>query len=237
MKFAIDNRLSPKMVDSATSKIKLQDSAVANVKSALMQGIKQTGQGGEKFIAANKQFADDSGEIFQKSVGKNMLGLLQKPLGQGESGAKLARAIESETALVRNSGGFGREGLEEQLTPENLRKVNQVISQLDVDETVKGLASEGIGSKAVKEITGETLSLPNLMNASVALANGAFRRIFGMSKESTLKNLSEMMQDPILSAKYMQMATKKEQNAIKVINKLMKYTPAVTSASSGVEQQ
>lgn len=236
VKFAIDNRFAPTMADSATAKVKVKDSTVANVKNALMRGVKQTGPGGERFIQANQEFANKSSEIFQKKVGQNMLGLLQKPLGETESGAKLARAVEAETALVKKSGGFGRSGLDEQLTPSNLAKVNKVIAQLDVDETVKELSSVGVGSKAVKELTGETLSLPNLMNASVALANGAFRRIFGMSKESTMKNLAEMMQDPAMAAKYMQLATKKEQNAIKVINKLMTYTPLVTAASSGTEQ-
>ena len=236
MKFAIDNRLAPSMSGSASAAVKIKDSAAANVKSALMQGVKQTGIGGEKFIKANERFAEQSDEIFQKKVGQNMLALLQKPLGEAESGAKLARAIEAETALVKKSGGLGRSGLDEKLTPENAARVNKVISQLDVDETVRELSSVGVSGKAVKELTGETLSLPNLMNASVALANGAFRRIFGMSKEGTMKNLAEMMQDPAMAAKYMQLATKKEQTAIKVINKLMTYTPVVAASSSGTEQ-
>ena len=232
MKAAIDDRFA-NPTNTSTALSKIDDRSLTKLKNAFVGASEQAAPG---WGTARGEFAEQSNEIFQKKVGQNMLGLLQKPVGEAETGAKLARAVEAETALVKKSGGFGREGLDEQLTPSNLSKVNNVIAQLDVDETVKELSSVGVGSKAVKELTGETLSLPNLMNASVALANGAFRRIFGMSKESTMKNLAEMMQDPAMAAKYMQLATKKEQNAIKVINKLMTYTPAVTAASSGTEQ-
>ena len=233
MKFAIDNRLAPSMVDSATSKIKLQDSAVSNVKSALMQGIKQTGQGGEKFIAANKQFADDSGEIFQKSVGKTMLTKLQNPLGDKESAAKLARSIESETALVRESGGFARAGLDSQLTLENAAKVGKVISQLDADTSLTELASRGASSEKLQGLVGGGIHLPNLMNQGVAITNGLVRKVFGMGQIRTLQELAETMQNPTLMAKMMEKANAKEKNALKFMESSMKYYSPYASAYVG----
>jgi hypothetical protein len=233
MKFAIDNRLAPSMADSATSKIKLQDSAVSNVKSALMQGIKQTGQGGEKFIAANKQFADDSGEIFQKSVGKTMLTKLQNPLGDKESAAKLARSIESETALVRESGGFARAGLDSQLTPENAAKVGKVISQLDADTSLTELASRGASSEKLQGLVGGGIHLPNLMNQGVAITNGLVRKVFGMGQIRTLQELAETMQNPTLMAKMMEKANAKEKNALKFMENSMKYYSPYSSAYVG----
>ena len=233
MKFSIDNRLAPSMVDSAASKIKLQDSAVANVKSALMQGIKQTGQGGEKFIAANKQFADESSDIFQKAVGKNMLSKLQNPLGDKESGAKLARAIESETALVKQSGGFGRSGLDEQLTPANAAKVGKVISQLDADTSLKELASVGATSEKLHGLVGGGIQLPNLMNQGVSITNGIIRKVFGKGQIRTLQELAEVMQDPKMMAQMMEKATAKEKNALKFMENSMKYYSPYASAYVG----
>lgn len=233
MKFSIDNRMSPTMVDSATAKIKMQDSAAANVKNALTQGIKQTGRGGEKFIAANKQFADESGEIFQKTVGQNMLTKLQQPLGDKESGAKLARAIESETALVKQSGGFGRGGLDEQLTPSNAAKVGKVISQLDADSSLMELASKGATSEKLQPLVGSGIHLPNLMNQGVAITNGILNKVFGKGQINTLKELAEVMQDPNMMAQMMEKANAKEKNALKFMENAMKYYSPYASAYVG----
>lgn len=223
VKFAIDNRLAPSMTDSASAKVKIADKAVANVKNALMQGVRQTGEGGAQFIKANEQFGQRSGEIFQQKVGKNMLELLQKPLGEGETGAKLARAIEAETGLVRKSGGFMREGLEEQLTPENVAKVGKVINQLDVDTSLDELARRGMGSAKIKDAVGKTIELPNLMNQAVAVTNSMIRRVFGAGQIRTLKELAVTMQDPQMMARMMEDASVKEKNALKFMENSMRY--------------
>lgn len=233
MKFSIDNRLKPAMADSATSKLKLEDSTVTNIKSALMQGVKQTGFGGEKMIAANKQFADQSNEIFQRQVGKNMLGLLKPPLGEGETGAKLARAVEAETSLVKKAGGFGREGLEEQLTPGNMAKVRNVIAQLDVDTSLEQLAKKGATSTVLKDATGEVLQLPNTMNQAITVSNGVIRRVFQAGQVRTLRELASVMQDPALAAKLMENATTKEKNALKFMENAMKYYSPYAASQAG----
>lgn len=233
VKFVIDNRLAPTMSGSATASVKMKDSAVSNIKSALLQGIRQTGKGGELFQEANRKFAEQSGEIFQKRVGQNMLGLLQKPLGEGETGAKLARAVEAETALVKKSGGFGRAGLDEQLTPENSAKVAKVISQLDVDTSLDELARQGAGSAKLQKVVGESIQLPNLMNQAAAITNGVIRRVFGAGQIKTLRELAEVMQDPSLTAKLMEKASTKEKNAVDFMRKTMQYYAPYAAAKAG----
>ena len=233
VKFAIDNRLAPQMADSASAKVKIADAAVANVKSALMQGVRQTGGGGVKFMEANKQFGEQSSDIFQKQVGQNMIGLLKKPLGGGETGSKLARAVEAETALVRNAGGFGREGLEEQLKPENMAKVRNVIAQLDVNTRIDKLAKDGSQSIVLKDATGEVLQLPNTMNQAITVSNGLIRRVFQAGQVKTLSELASVMQDPALAAKLMEKATAKEKNALKFMENAMKYYSPYAAAQAG----
>ena len=229
MKAAIDDRFAnPTNADTALSKI--DDRSLTKLKNAFVGASEQAAPG---WSAARQQFADQSGEIFQKKVGQNMLGLLQKPLGDGESGAKLARAIEAETSLVKKSGGFGRSGLDEQLTPENAAKVGKVISQLDVDTTLTELARKGANSSRLQGVVGEAVQLPNLMNQSAAIANGLIRRVFGAGQVRTLRELSEVMQDPALTAKLMERASVKEKNAIEFMRKTMQYYSPYVAAQAG----
>lgn len=229
MKAAIDDRFAnPTNADTALSKI--DDRSLTNLKNAFVGASEQAAPG---WSAARNEFADQSNEIFQKKVGQNMLGLLQKPLGEGESGAKLARAVEAETSLVKKSGGFGREGLDEQLTPENLAKVGKVISQLDADTAISELSRKGMRSAAIRDAVGTGIELPNLMNQGVAIANGLIRRVFGAGQTKTLRELAEVMQDPALTAKLMERATAKEKNAIEFMRKTMQYYSPYAAAQAG----
>lgn len=229
MKAAIDDRFAnPTNADTALSKI--DDRSLTKLKNAFVGASEQAAPG---WTAARKEFADQSNEIFQKKVGQNMLGLLQKPLGEGESGAKLARAVEAETSLVKKSGGFGREGLDEQLTPENLAKVGKVISQLDADTAISELSRKGMRSAAIRDAVGTGIELPNLMNQGVAIANGLIRRVFGAGQIKTLRELAEVMQDPALTAKLMERATAKEKNAIEFMRKTMQYYSPYVAAQAG----
>lgn len=229
MKAAIDDRFA-NPTDASTALSKIDDRSLTKLKNAFVGASEQAAPG---WGAAREKFAEQSGEIFQKKVGQNMLGLLQKPLGEAESGAKLARAVEAETALVKKSGGFGRSGLDEQLTPENATKVGKVISQLDVDTTLTELARKGAGSSRLQNVVGEAIHLPNLMNQGVALTNGVIRRVFGAGQVRTLRELSEIMQDPAMTAKLMEQATTKEKNAIEFMRKTMGYYAPYAAAKAG----
>ena len=229
MKASIDDRFA-NPTDTSTALSKIDDRSLTKLKNAFVGASEQAAPG---WSAAREKFAEQSGEIFQKKVGQNMLGLLQKPLGDAESGAKLARAVEAETSLVKRSGGFGRAGLDEQLTPENASKVGEVISQLDVDTTLTELARKGAGSSRLQNVVGEAIQLPNLMNQGVALTNGVIRRVFGAGQVRTLRELSEIMQDPAMTARLMEKATAKEKNAIEFMRKTMQYYAPYASAKAG----
>jgi hypothetical protein len=227
VKKSLDKTLSGTPVNKPSSN---ETRAITDVQSRLNTWMKSNIKG---YADVGKEYAELSGDLFQKKVGQNMLGLLQKPLGEGESGAKLARAVEAETSLVKKSGGFGREGLDEQLTPENLAKVGKVISQLDADTTISELSRKGMRSAAIRDAVGTGIELPNLMNQGVAIANGLIRRVFGAGQIKTLRELAEVMQDPALTAKLMERATAKEKNAIEFMRKTMQYYSPYVAAQAG----
>ena len=227
VKKSLDKTLSGTPVNKPSSN---ETRAITDAQSRLNTWMKSNIKG---YADVGKEYAELSGDLFQKKVGQNMLGLLQKPLGEGESGAKLARAVEAETSLVKKSGGFGREGLDEQLTPENLAKVGKVISQLDADTTISELSRKGMRSAAIRDAVGTGIELPNLMNQGVAIANGLIRRVFGAGQIKTLRELAEVMQDPALTAKLMERATAKEKNAIEFMRKTMQYYSPYAAAQAG----
>ena len=227
VKKSLDKTLSGTPVNKPSSN---ETRAITDVQSRLNTWMKSNIKG---YADVGKEYAELSGDLFQKKVGQNMLGLLQKPLGEGESGAKLARAVEAETSLVKKSGGFGREGLDEQLTPENLAKVGKVISQLDADTTISELSRKGMRSAAIRDAVGTGIELPNLMNQGVAITNGLIRRVFGAGQIKTLRELAEVMQDPALTAKLMERATAKEKNAIEFMRKTMQYYSPYAAAQAG----
>jgi len=227
VKKSLDKTLSGTPVNKPSSN---ETRAITDVQSRLNTWMKSNIKG---YADVGKEYAELSGDLFQKKVGQNMLGLLQKPLGEGESGAKLARAVEAETSLVKKSGGFGREGLDEQLTPENLAKVGKVISQLDADTAISELSRKGMRSAAIRDAVGTGIELPNLMNQGVAIANGLIRRVFGAGQIKTLRELAEVMQDPALTAKLMERATAKEKNAIEFMRKTMQYYSPYAAAQAG----
>lgn len=227
VKKSLDKTLSGTPVNKPSSN---ETRAITDVQSRLNTWMKSNIKG---YADVGKEYAELSGDLFQQKVGQNMLGLLQKPLGEGESGAKLARAVEAETSLVKKSGGFGREGLDEQLTPENLAKVGKVISQLDADTAISELSRKGMRSAAIRDAVGTGIELPNLMNQGVAIANGLIRRVFGAGQIKTLRELAEVMQDPALTAKLMERATAKEKNAIEFMRKTMQYYSPYAAAQAG----
>lgn len=227
VKKSLDKTLSGTPVNKPSSN---ETRAITDVQSRLNTWMKSNIKG---YADVGKKYAELSDDLFQKKVGQNMLGLLQKPLGEVESGAKLARAVEAETSLVKKSGGFGHEGLDEKLTPENLAKVGKVISQLDADTTISELSRKGMRSAAIRDAVGTGIELPNLMNQGVAIANGLIRRVFGAGQIKTLRELAEVMQDPALTAKLMERATAKEKNAIEFMRKTMQYYSPYAAAQAG----
>ena len=119
------------------------------------------------------------------------------------------------------------------MTPENAAKVGKVISQLDVDTTLTELARKGANSSRLQGVVGEAVQLPNLMNQSAAIANGLIRRVFGAGQVRTLRELSEVMQDPALTAKLLERASVKEKNAIDFMRKTMQYYSPYVAAQAG----
>jgi len=230
MKFAIDNRLNPNMAGSATAAVKMKDSTIANVKNALMQGVRQTGEGGKKFMEANARFGEQSKDIFQMRVGQRATDILDPNLGTKERAAALAKAVEDEKKLVKDAGGFGRDDLETQLTPTNMAKIQNVVKELDIDTTLTELARKGAQGQAITDAVGGLVKIPPMLNSAVTITNNLFHKVFGRAKTATLRELSETMQDPVKTAMLMEKATEKEKNALKFLMGAMK-TGAVTGSA------
>lgn len=210
-----------------------QTRAITDIQDRLNTWMKTKVPG---FEAAATQYAKESKDIFQMSAGQRIQQILEKPLGGAENAASLARAVRDETGIIKKSGGFAREGLEDQLTPTNYAKVQNVLNELDIDARFNDLAKKGAGSQKVAGAVGSGINLPNLMNSAVAITNGAIKRIAGGGKIKSLEQLSAVMQDPIATAALMEAATQQEKNAIKFLTRAMQ-TGAIGSAAYTKGQQ
>jgi hypothetical protein len=226
MKVAIDNRFGPNKL-SSTALANIEDADVTVLKKALMGAVDPVNP---LYSDARKTFAKTSNEMFQMSGGQEIKRILAKPLGEGENAATLARAIRDEKSLIRKAGGFDRANLEDQFTPANYRKIEDVLGELDVQTRVSELSRKGIGADSVNDAVNRAVHLPNLMNSAVAVTNGAIRKITGVGARKSLKELSEIMQDPAATAAIMEKATAKEKNAIRFLMKSMKIGGVVTPA-------
>lgn len=225
MKAALDADFkSPSGLNSALAGF--YDEDLTSVKKAFMAAVDKSEP---LYQAARKKYAEQSSDIFQMRVGQRVREALDAKLGEGERKAALATALDNEKKLLKDTGGFLRKDLDEQLKPENMAKLQKVMGQIDLDTTLEELAKKGTESISLKKAVGDSIQLPNLMNSAVAITNGAFKRAVGAGKIRTLREMHVVLQDPELTAKVMERATEREKNAMRYIMGAMGITAVSTS--------
>ena len=169
------------------------------------------------YSKASTEYAKDSKAITEMKIGQNAADILKSNLGGKEKAAALAKAISDETALLRKSGAFMRSGLSDQLDPASMSKLNNVVKELDINTRFEELAKAGSRSNKVKDAIGGVVELPKMLNQGIVIANGLIHRVTGAGKIKSMNSLAEIMQDPALTKKYMELASQKEKNALKFL--------------------
>ena len=129
----------------------------------------------------------------------------------------LANIVNKEKPLVNAASGNTATSIDQVLEPVQLAKLNNVINELNIDRTFADQAREGAKSATVRKALAGTIDLPHFLNQGVILANAATRKFYGGGRDKTFAELAKILQDPVETAKIMEKATKREQNAIRFL--------------------
>jgi ParB-like chromosome segregation protein Spo0J len=189
---------------------------IADTQIRLTDWMKKNIPGYEKAL---DDYTTASRDITEMKIGQKAADVLAQPIGAKERGAQLARVIDDEVTLLKQTSGFTRKELSEQLKPENMAKLQKVIDDLDIDARFQEQAARGMRGERVSSAVGTPIELPHFLNNVVVLVNNAIRKFAGGGQTRTLKELAEILSDPSMTAEVMKRASQKEQNAIKFLIK------------------
>jgi hypothetical protein len=184
------------------------------------------------YANALSQYAQDSTKINQMKIGQKAQELLAAPIGDKERAASFAKTIADEVSLLKKTSGYTKSELADQLAPENMQKINNIVKELNINAKFEEQAMKG--RTAISGQLGVEFQIPNMMNSAVTISNNLLGRLQRGAKEKTLKELAVIMQDPQATASLMKQSTKREQNALRLIQRLQ--LSGALSATS-MEQQ
>jgi hypothetical protein len=207
IKKELDKKLQGEISDNETRAILDAQARLTNWMTRNLPGYRK----------ASNQYARESSDILQMRVGQKLENVLTPDLGSKERVAKLSNLIDNEKRLLKQTGGFSNRELDAQLKPENMDKINRVMRELDINAEFGDQAAKGAMSKNLKDIVGSAVELPHVLNNAVVIVNNVLRRVYGSGKLKTLKELSDVMQDPQRTAALMDAASKKEANALRFL--------------------
>jgi len=193
--------------------------AVSEVKGKLVSWMEKKNP---LYDAARQNWAANSVPINQMEVAGELTKRLGVKGGQpgtvfSETPGTFLRAVDDTTdeaasRLIKKSTGFPRGKLSDIMNPQQMYSINKVSGELQRDSELAKLASEGIGK--TRSIVGDfTDSLPqtNLLSRPVTIANAIMRRMEGGGSEKIMQNLSEIMQEPQVTAEVMKKITPSQQ--------------------------
>lgn len=157
--------------------------------------------------AARKTFSEQSKPINQMEVGQFLEGKLRPALS--EEAAKLRAgqfvgAIEDAAGTIKKATGQPRfTQLEEILTPDQMKVINDVRADLQRQARTEYLAKQGAGSMGIEKLASraaEGAKAPHIMSRIVTVANDILGRLAGkMDKKLAIEIATEML-DPKLAA-------------------------------------
>jgi hypothetical protein len=174
------------------------------------------------YDAARQNWAANSVPINQMEVAGELTKRLGVKGGQpgtvfSETPGNFLRAVDDTTdeaasRLIKKSTGFPRGKLSDIMNPQQMYSINKVSGELQRDSELAKLASEGI--EKTRSIVGDfSDSVPqtNLLSRPVTIANAIMRRMEGGGSEKIMQNLSEIMQEPQVTAEVMKKITPSQQ--------------------------
>lgn len=147
---------------------------------------------------ARKLFSEASGPVNQAKVLDAMLKVLEQP-GGGERVMPFLNALgRGETALLKKSTGFPRYetgDLSKVLTPEQMKSVDDAVSQMTRDIRISDQAATG--RDALRDVLADNmkmLRLPSLINFKVAATNAMLDTIERKVGRKVMDTLTESLQ-------------------------------------------
>lgn len=196
MKVAIDGQFKNRTANTALHNY--SDAALENTKTQLLAAIEGTAnQPGVSplYGAARKGFAEASAPVNQAQVLGAMQGVLAKPGGGERVNAFLNVLGQGENALLKRANQqprFG--GIEDVLTPEQFKTVQEIAGELTRDKLLAEAAQRGRGG--LSRILGETKvegSLPPSVSLITRVTNKVTSALEGRVNEETIKALEKGM--------------------------------------------
>lgn len=202
VKLALDDAATP--VAGATPLGANALNAINSAKSTYLKWVEDTVPA---YKAARETFAAQSKPINQMEVGQFLEGKLRPALS--EEAAKLRAgqfvgAIEDAAGTIKKATGQPRfTQLEEILTPDQMKVINDVRADLQRQARTEYLAKQGAGSMGIEKLASraaEGAKAPHIMSRIVTVANDILGRLAGkMDKKLAIEIATEML-DPKLAA-------------------------------------
>lgn len=196
MKVAIDGQFKNRTANTALHNY--SDAALENTKTQLLQAIEGTAnQPGVSplYGAARRAYAEASAPVNQAQVLTAMQGVLAKPGGGERVNAFLNVLGQGENALLKRANQqprFG--GVEDVLTPEQFKTVQEIAGELTRDKLLAEAAQRGKGG--LSRILGETKAegaLPPSVSLITRVTNKVASALQGRVNDETIKALEKGM--------------------------------------------
>ena len=231
MKLAIDNQFKNRTATTALNKY--SDAALNSTKDNLLAAIEGTAnQPGVSplYGLARQQHAMLSEPVNQAQVLNKMQEVLTGPAGGERANAFLNVMGSGENALLKRANQnprFG--GIEEVLTPEQMRAVNKVASELKRDVKIADEASDGkVALRAILDENKSNFRLPNFMNAKATVANETIGILEGKLDKKVLEILKKGFESGANMEKLLSAVPAKDRNKVLV---------ALSKAKSGLSPE
>lgn len=183
-------------IDALYKSKKFSPRAISEAKAELLNAIEGTSNApgiSPIYGQARKAYAGMSPEVNRLKIGQALLNKLETPAGIEKRGAFLSTLGEGEDAFLRNKAGQMRgKGIEEHLTPEQLKTLSGVETELIRDTQM---------SNMLKDITGSTgiipdEKLPTLLNRAAMATNFALGMMKADAKQKIALEVAKKLTRP-----------------------------------------
>lgn len=233
VKIGLDQKLSKTGNDALSS---AQKNAVQGAKNDLMAWISNKNP---DFNQARENFAQASRPINQMQIGQFLKDKLASPVTESrERAGVFAQALRDAPRTIKKASGSTYENLDQVLEPKQVGLLGGVKSSLEREANVADLAKTG-GQQA-RGILGagfETVEPPNILHRAITITRSVLEKIGVSTKNKTLQELAVEMQDPAVTQRLMETASKDQKAAIaKVISEYSRPASAGLFQSFGQVQ-
>lgn len=220
-------------MDALYKSKKFSPRAISEAKAELLNAIEGTSNApgiSPTYGQAREAYAGMSPEVNRLKIGQALLNKLETPAGIEKRGAFLSTLGEGEDAFLRNKAGQMRgKGIEEHLTPEQLKTVSGVETELIRDTQM---------SNMLKDITGSTgiipdEKLPTLLNRAAMATNFALGMMKADAKQKIALEVAKKLTRPEGVAELL--AKPKSDPMSKVVNAMLRQNrlPVIAANQQG----